>query len=338
MDSEGPIPKASIIVVNYNGGKYINRCIESVLAQSEARFECFIIDNGSTDGSIENLPELDERFEIIELGENTGFARANNIGAKKARSKWIALLNPDAFARTDWLEVLLQTPEIGKNVTMAGSRQNMALENDVLDGLGDCYHVFGLAYRAGCGHPNSAYPIPDQQEVFGPCGAAALYHRTTFNRLGGFDERFFTYHEDVDMAYRMRRAGGICLQNNLAIVDHVSSGISGRASDFAVYYGTRNRVWTFLKNTPRIVLPVLLPAHIATNLFTLTWSIFRKGRFKPTFRGMRDGFFKYPGGGRARRNVSLFSLMRVLTWSPRKVYRRRIPKLAIFDKADKTSS
>lgn len=221
---------------------------------------------------------------------------------------------------------------------MAGSRQNMALEPGILDGLGDCYHAFGLAYRAGCGHADSDYPIHNFQEVFGPCGAAALYHRQTFNRLGGFDERFFTYHEDVDMAYRMRRAGGICIQNNTAIVDHVSSGISGRASDFAVYYGTRNRVWTFLKNTPRLLLPALLPAHIATNLFTLAWSIFREGRFKPTFKGMRDGFLKYPGGGRARRNVSILSIIRVLTWSPRKVYRRRIAALAIFDKGDKTGA
>jgi len=224
---------------------------------------------------------------------------------------------------------------MAENVTMAGSRQDMALETGVLDGLGDCYHAFGLAYRAGCGHENNLYPVPDFQEVFGPCGAAALYDRKTFLRLGGLDERFFTYHEDVDIAYRMRRDGGKSIQNNLAIVDHVSSGISGRASEFAVYYGTRNRIWTFLKNTPRPLMPILLPAHIATNLFTLGWSSFRKGRFGPTFRGVRDGFFKYPKGGRTKRKVGLYDLMRVFTWSPRKVYRRRIPALPIFDKTDK---
>jgi len=167
--------------------------------------------------------------------------------------------------------------------------------------------------------------VPEIQEVFGPCAAAALYHRKNFLRIGGFDERFFTYHEDVDLAFRLRRAGGTCIQNNLAIVDHVSSGIAGRASEFAVYHGTRNRVWTFLKNTPRVLLPVLLPAHIATNIFTLIWSLFRKGRFKPTLRGMMHGFFKYPCGGREKRVISIASLLSVYTWSPRKVYRRRIP-------------
>ena len=318
-------PKASIIIVNYNGGDYIRRCVEALLEQSETDFECFIMDNGSTDGSMEALPDLDKRFIVDKLGENLGFAKANNLGAAKAKADWIICLNPDAFAHPNWLGELLKTPSMAANVTMAGSRQNMALEPGILDGIGDCYHAFGLAYRAGCGHPGDAYPIADLKEVFGPCGAAALYHRETFLRLGGFDERFFTYHEDVDLAYRMRRDGGICLQNNLAVVDHVSSGISGRASEFSVYHGTRNRIWTFLKNTPRLMMPILLPAHIATALFTLFWSMFRKGRFGPTFRGTLHGFFQYPGGGRIKREASILSLLKIMTWSPRKVYRRRIP-------------
>lgn len=326
MVDAGEHPKASIIIVNYNGGAFLPDCLTALLAQSEKQFECLIMDNGSTDGSMETLPVLDDRFKIHALGDNLGFAKANNLAAEKASADWVICLNPDAFAAPTWLEELLKTPTLGKNVTMAGSRQNMALEPGVLDGIGDCYHAFGLAYRAGCGHADNTYPVEDLEEVFGPCGAAALYHRETFMRLGGFDARFFTYHEDVDLAYKMRRDGGICLQNNLAVVEHVSSGISGRASEFAVYYGTRNRVWTFLKNTPRLLMPVLLPAHIATNLFTLTWSAFRKGRFKPTFKGVLHGFFKYPGGGRVKRKVSIFALTRVFTWSPRKVYRRRIPK------------
>ncbi len=333
-------PQVSVIVVNYNGGDYLNRCVQSLLDQTQTEFECFIVDNASSDKSIARLPQMDDRFEVIQLDENTGFAKANNIGAARARSDWLALLNPDAFAHSDWLEILLGTPKVTENVTMAGSRQNMAFEPGILDGLGDCYHAFGLAYRAGCGHKNDTYPIPDLQETFGPCGAAALYHRETFLRLGGFDERFFTYHEDVDLAYRMRRDGGICIQNNLAIVDHVSSGISGRASEFAVYYGTRNRIWTFLKNTPRPLLPILLPAHMATSLFTLIWSAFRKGRFKPTFRGTVNGFFQYPYGthktGRNQRKIPIGKILRAFTWSPLKVYKRRIPKLDNFTNTGKT--
>jgi len=338
MAETGHIPKASVIIVNYNGGKFLNRCVAALAAQSEPDFECFILDNGSSDGSIEKLPKLDDRFTAELMGDNLGFAKANNIGAAKAQSDWIVCLNPDAFAHESWLRTLLKTPKLAKNVTMAGSRQNMALEPGMLDGLGDGYHAFGLAYRAGCGHQDDAYPITDYEEVFGPCGAAALYHRETFLRLGGFDERFFTYHEDVDLAYKIRRDGGICIQNNLAIVDHVSSGISGRASEFAVYHGTRNRIWTFMQNTPRLLMPLLLPAHIATNLFTLCWSMFRKGRFGPTFKGVLHGFFKYRSSSRVARKVSLRVILRAFTWSPRKVYKRRIPRVNSNIKPDKTPS
>jgi len=337
MSSAGNIAKASIIVVNYNGGDYLRRCVDALLQQTEPNFECFIVDNGSSDNSLSKLPGLDKRFQIMELGENKGFAAANNIAASKAKAAWLVCLNPDAFAHLDWLERLLETPVMADNVTMAGSRQNMAEEPGILDGLGDGYHAFGLAYRAGCGHPDDAYDFPDSYEVFGPCGAAALYHRETFQRLGGFDESFFTYHEDVDLAYRMRIDGGICIQNNVAVVDHISSGIAGRASDFAVYYGTRNRIWTFLKNTPMPLMPLLFPAHIATGLFTLIWSMFRKGRFRPTLLGFAHGFLRYKRRIRQERKVHIHDIIRAFTWSPHKVYRRRIPKMQMPEKSDKAS-
>jgi len=112
------LPKVSVIIVNYNAGDWLARSAQSLAAQTMADFECFIIDNGSTDGSIAALPDLDDRFKVIELGENTGFATANNIGAAKASGDWIALLNPDAFARPDWLETLLAETARAPKITM----------------------------------------------------------------------------------------------------------------------------------------------------------------------------------------------------------------------------
>jgi len=279
-------PKISVIIVNYNGGKWLARSVQSVAEQSFTDFECFIVDNGSEDGSIAALPKLDSRFTLMELGENTGFARGNNIAAQKATGEWLALLNPDAFARPDWLEKLLNATTLAPNVTMVGSTQYF-------------YHVAGLAWRGKHGHSTEGH-TPETREAFGPCAAAALYHRETFARLGGFDERFFCYHEDVDIAFRFRLAGGICIQKADAIVDHVSSGISGRASPFAVYHGTRNRIWTFVKSMPPLGLLILGPAHIALNIAFLIWSLFRKGRAK----------------------VGLFSLLRVMTLNPLKFLTR----------------
>ncbi|WP_409433205.1 glycosyltransferase family 2 protein [Litorimonas sp. RW-G-Af-16] len=312
------IPHISVIIVNYNGGEWLARSVQSVVDQTYADFECFIVDNGSTDGSLDTLPPLDARFKIIEAGENLGFAKGNNLAAKQAAGEWLALLNPDAFAYQDWLEKLLAATRIRPNVTMVGSTQYMA-SGGVFDGLGDEYHAFGLAWRAGFGHP--IYDATTR-ECFAPCGAGAFYHAPTFHRLGGFDESFFCYHEDVDLGFRMRLDGGICVQSAEAKIDHISSGISGRASEFSVYHGTRNRIWTFRKNMPHALAIPLFPFFLATNLFVLTWSVFRKGRFAPTFRGMRDGFAAKALIRKSPRTAKRRDIVQALGWNPIKVYRR----------------
>ncbi len=314
-------PAVSVIIVNYNAGEYLRPCVESLLTQTLPDFECILIDNGSTDGSLQTLPELDERFTIIEAGENLGFAVANNRAAKKATADWLALLNPDAFARPDWLEKGMAARTRLPDTAMVGSTQYLALEPGCFDGLGDEYHAFGIAWRAGFGMPVTEV---HDRETFGPCGAGAFYDRSVFQSLGGFDERFFCYHEDVDLAFRMRLAGYRCVQSADAIIDHVSSAISGRASDFAVYHGTRNRIWTFFNNMPGPLLMVLTVPHILSNLAFLSVSLFRKGRFKPTFRGMRHGFFTRPKSQLTKqpRRASLPALLRAMGWNPLKVVKR----------------
>lgn len=325
---ESLISKVSVIVVNYNAGNWLKKSIESLLAQTESDFECFIVDNGSEDGSLAALPKLDKRFQIIELRYNAGFAVANNHAAKLAKSPWIALLNPDAFARPSWIENLLAETTKAPNIGMVGSTQYLALaDTPTLDGAGDCYHFSGIAFRAGHGHKSAP---PATGLVFGPCAAASLYDRDKFKSLGGFDERFFCYHEDVDLAFRMQLAGNDCIQSQSAIVDHVSSAIAATAPNFAIYHGTRNRIWTFVKNMPTILLILLLPVHIFANLAYLYWSLFRKGRFGPTLRGIKDALLELPDIMASRRTIqktrkiSLHALLFRFTWSPIKVLTRGI--------------
>ena len=321
MSNPSSQPRVSVIIVNYNAGEFLRPCVESLLAQTLTEFECILVDNGSTDGSLAKLPDLDDRFTIIEANENLGFAVANNRAVQRASADWVALLNPDAFARADWLEKGLAARSILPNTAMIGSTQYLALEPDRFDGLGDEYHAFGVAWRAGFGKP--VEPVSDR-EAFGPCGAGAFYDRSVFQSLGGCDESFFCYHEDVDLAFRMRLAGHRCVQSSEAIIDHVSSAISGRASEFAVYHGTRNRIWTFFGNMPAPLLILLTLPHILSNLAFLSVSLFRKGRFRPTFRGMRDGFFSRPKNRpkKAKRRASLVSILRAMGWNPLKVVRR----------------
>ena len=264
---------------------------------------------------------MDSRFHLIEADKNLGFAAANNLAAKKAKGHWLALLNPDAFANRDWLEKLLEATQLASNVTMVGSTQYMALEEGIFDGTGDELHASGLAYRSNFGKP--VKQVFDR-EAFAPCGAGAFIHKETFLRLNGFDETFFCYHEDVDLAYRMRLDGGICIQSAHAKIDHISSGISGRASDFAIYHGTRNRIWTFMKNTPKGLFLFLLPAHLMMSFLMLIWSIFRSKRAKPTWQGMRDGFLTRPQSTALppKRKISYLKLLQSFGWSPIKVKKR----------------
>jgi len=312
-------PTISVIIVNYNGERWLNDSIESVVNQTHADFECLIIDNGSTDGSIKKLPKLDNRFEIIKLGNNTGFAYANNFAVSKSRGDWIALLNPDAFAAPDWLKKLYEATKVFSGITMVGSTQYLANKDNTFDGVGDFYHVSGLAWR-GKHNQSSIGTILEDREVFGPCAAAAMYEKKAFLEIGGFDEKYFCYHEDVDLAFRMRLAGGKCVQKSDAIVYHVSSGISGKASDFAVYYGTRNRIWTFVKCMPISGLILFGIGHILLNFAFIFWSLFRNNRTKPTLRGIYDGVKGLPLIWKDRktiqRRVKLMTLLKILTINP----------------------
>lgn len=271
--------------------------------QTFSNWEAFLVDNGSSDQSLETLGTLDNRIALIEAGENLGFAAGNNLAAGRAKGDWIVTLNPDAFAEADWLAALHRAVRRNPGATMLGSMQITAdLPEDVeptFDGTGDEYSIYGVAYRAGYGKPLKTYT--EDFPVFGPCAAAAAYRREDFEAAGGFDERFFCYHEDVDLALKMRRLGGRAVQVHDAIVHHVGSGISGTASDFAVYHGVRNRLWTWFGSMPFFLMIALLPVTLAANLTLLLWSAVRSGRFKPTARGLWHGLRDAPAMLKSRK-------------------------------------
>jgi GT2 family glycosyltransferase len=266
-------PAVSVVVVAYNSGDYLQACIDSLAAQTLTDFECLIADNASTDGSVARLELPDARFRVLAMGENLGFAAANNRAAAKARAPYLVLLNPDAVAEPDFLAALTAKAETTPAAAAIGAVQLRLETPDILDGVGDCWHVAGVGWRALEGFP--AASAPGDGAIFAPCGAAALYRRDVFLALGGFDERFFCYAEDVDLGFRLRLAGWTCERASSARVRHAGSAITGRASDFTLYHGHRNRIWTFLKNTPQELFPLAVPYHLAVNLYLLVFGLAR---------------------------------------------------------------
>lgn len=151
-------------------------------------------------------------------------------------------------------------------------------------------------------------------------GGAALYRRQAFIDCGGFDERFFCYVEDVDLGFRLRLAGYGCRYVPTAIVHHIGSALTGRRSDFAVYYGHRNLVFNFVKNMPWPLFWGLLPLHVLLNVLSLAVA-FVLGRADPVWRAKRDALRALPAVWLARRCVqttrraSSLAILRYLKWS-----------------------
>ncbi len=260
----------SVILVNWNAGEWIERSILALNAQSCLPLEVIVIDNASSDGSAQRIEEGFPAVRVIQLNENSGFAAANNLGVRlmSDESKWVALLNPDAFPEPSWLESLLTAAENNPDYTVFGCRLMDANTPSKLDGVGDAYHVSGRVWREQHQKKLTA-SVLEPEEIFSPCAAAAMYRRDVFVAAGGFDEDYFCYVEDVDLGFRVRLLGHRCLYVPQAVVFHVGSAVTGKHSDFSVYHGHRNLVWTFIKNMPGPLLWALLSLHLALNLVTI---------------------------------------------------------------------
>ncbi len=317
----------SVLIVNYNGGQYLQAAVDSLRAQSEQNFELLIIDNASTDGSIHTLDTTGfGHCEIIHNKRNLGFAAGNNIGAKHAKGRWLVLLNPDAHANANWLQTLHDAAQTYPSCRVFTSAQYCADDPHLMDGAGDAYLGFGFPWRGGFGH--GAEDMPQTGLCFSGCGAGVMYDRELFLHHNGFDERFFCYCEDVDLGFRLQLAGEKCLFLREAIIHHHGSAISGQHSEFSIYHGTRNRLWTYAKNMPTPLLILTLPVHVALSVYLLIRSG-AIGRFEATKRGMwhgLTGIVKIRSGGKWRvkkRRITLLELMSQMAWNPWRMSKRK---------------
>ncbi len=318
-------PDVAVIIVNYNAGARLARCLACLEAQTFRSFETIVVDNGSKDDSLAAARASALRPRIIEAGQNLGFAAANNLAARTTGAEWLAFLNPDAYAEPDWLENLLAGARRYPFADAFGSTQTDAAAPGVLDGVGDVFSIFGIPYRGGFGWPAAA--IPPDGECFSPCAAAAMYRRRTYAALGGFDETFFCYGEDTDLGFRLRLSGGKCVQLEQARVAHEGSGVSGRRSDFTVYHGNRNRIWLAYKNLPGLLYWPTAPLRLAADLYLLPRA-FMFGVGPAYVRALKDGYGRLHELAARRRAIqaarraSIGDIARAIVWSPRKVLRR----------------
>lgn len=321
-------PVVSLVVVAYQSGAHLSRCLDALAAQTFQDFEILMVDNASTDGAPQAALRAHPGVRLLEPGVNLGFAAGVNRATEAARGDWLALINPDAFAEPEWLATLMAAAQAYPRIRCFGCRQLDAEDPLRLDGLGDVMSITGFPYRGG--YRGQAPGRIPPGEVFSACGGAMLVDRRLFQSLGGFDERLFCYGEDVDFGFRMRLAGESTLVIPDAVVRHVGGAASGGArSDFAVFHGTRNRLWVYIKDTPPVLFWLSLPLHILATLVLFARHATR-GELAAPLRGLWAGLkglklaLAMRREAQAQRKAGSWRIARAMTWSPLDLLLRRV--------------
>ena len=292
-------PEVLVVIVNYNGGKLLARAVAAMIRQTFTDFRLIVVDNASTDDSITALRDSHPETEVLSAGANLGFAAANNLAVRSIPgSRWIALLNPDAFPEPAWLQNLVEAARDNPAVAAFASRTVDARDTALLDGAGDAYHMSGRYWRRGY-HCPARHRYERCEEIFAACAAAALYSRAAWDQIGGLDEDFFCYGEDVDLGFRLQLAGYRCLYVPTAVAHHYGSAVTGERSDFSTYHGQRNLVWVYVKNMPAMLFWPLLPYHLILNAAALLGCTLR-GQGRIAFRAKVDAVRGIAGAWRKR--------------------------------------
>ena len=279
-----------VIVLNWNGTAVIRACLDGLRGQSFRDFAVLVVDNHSADDSPAIIRAEYPEMELLELSDNHGFARGNNLGiahvwATRPATRYIALLNNDTLPQPGWLAVLVAALEQRPEMGMAASKilcWDGASQPERIDTAGDMFFQHGAAGKRGHGEPADCYGTPE--EVFGACAGAALYRCEMLREIGLLDEEFFAYNEDVDLDFRARLAGWRCWYAPAAVVWHRVSYSAQAYSERVVYWSKRNSAWVLVKNWPaRFFLRYALPLLGYNFLSDLRW-IFG-GRAKAVLRG-----------------------------------------------------
>jgi GT2 family glycosyltransferase len=320
--------RVAVVIVNWNGQHFLERCLSAVLAQTFRSVEVVMVDNGSTDQSVPFVKGRFPQVRLISNDKNRGFAAATNQAIRATDSEFVAALNNDTQATPTWLEELVRVAETDARVGACASRILFADRPDIINSAGIGLDRAGLAWDwRGGERDDGTDPAP--VEVFGACAGAALYRRAMLEDVGLFDEDFFLYLEDVDLAWRARWAGWKTVSVPAARVMHWHSGTAVEGSYFKRRLIGRNRIWLVAKNYPWPQLAWYLPAILVYDLAVLPHALISCRNWGP-LRGRLEGLTSLSRAIRERRKARSYhrvSAREVLAWmaplpTPRALWRR----------------
>ena len=259
----------SIVILNWNGRDLLRNCLDSVRAQkfrdtdsgAVPNFETIVVDNGSGDGSTEMVATDYPEVVLIAEATNTGFCRGNNIGYERSTGDLVLLLNNDAELAPDFIQCVLDGARQYPDHGMFAARVRMFDHHDIFDSTGLLIYADGICRSRGWLEKDVGQ-FDDAVEVLGPNGCAAVFRRTMLEDVGLFDEAYFAYLEDLDLAVRGQLRGFRCMYLPDAVAYHKKSMTSGYHSAFKAYLVERNRIWNAVRLLPLRLL-------LISPLFTL---------------------------------------------------------------------
>lgn len=268
------MPLISVIIPTWNGKQHLQTCLDALLRQTCGNFETILVDNGSRDGTAAFVRERYPWVKLVELSENRGFSGGNNRGLTECRGEYIVTLNNDTRVSAVFLEELLTAARRDPAIGIVAAKMLNFHRTGRIDSVGVKATTSGMGQNIGVGeHDSGQYDLPG--EVFGACAGAALYRRTMLDAIGFFDEDFFAYYEDLDLAWRGRLSGWRCVSAPRAVVWHVHSATGGRMSPFTVYHVQRNKWYVIVKNWPAALIVRNLHRILLQDLASLVLATLR---------------------------------------------------------------
>ena len=257
MEAHMSSPLVSVLIVNWNGREYLPACLDSLLEQSFIDFETIVVDNGSSDGSLELLQSSYPWVRVVPLSVNSGFASGNNAGFALSRGNYVVTLNNDTRVEPNWLAELIVPVETFPDVGMVASRICSWDDPDLIDSLGVAVCRDGMSRGSRRRCSLSGLSLGACEDILFPSACAALYRRDMIEQIGFFDDDFFAYCEDTDLGLRGRLAGWRALLARDAVVYHRYSRSGGEFSPFKLYLVERNHFWAAIKSFPAGMLAAL---------------------------------------------------------------------------------
>jgi hypothetical protein len=308
------VSTVSIVIPNWNGRQWLPGCLAAVAAQDRAPDEVMVVDNGSRDGSLAYLRAEHPAVRVLALGTNTGFAHAANEGLQAAVGEFVALINTDVVLAADWLARTAHTLERdARTASVACKMLSLSDPTKVYD-AGDILRRDGACEQRGRFMTDDGrWDRPGQ--VFGACAGAAVYRRSAVLALGGFDERYFAYLEDIDLALRLALAGWRCAYEP-AVALHAGEGSSHQLTGGHHRLVTRNTLVLVAGFFPGRWLPL-----VAYRQLGWMWQAARERRLVAHVRAMAEALPMLPGALRSRAAVRATAQRRIDEVIPARPFR-----------------